>query len=70
MLALLLTLLNDGEDAYAALQAFLATPAGKDLESKLASLFTVTATPAGALVIEPVASAHMGRSSIGPDINH
>jgi hypothetical protein len=54
MLTLLVTLLNDGSEAYSALQAFLATPAGKDLEAKLASLFTVTTTPGGALVAEPV----------------
>ena len=55
MLALLITLINDGSEAVSALQAFLATPAGKDLEAKLASLFTVTTTPGGALIVEPVA---------------
>jgi hypothetical protein len=53
MLALVLMLLNDGEEAFSALQAFLATPAGRDLEAKLASLLTVTATPGGALIVEP-----------------
>ena len=53
MLALIITLINDGSEAISALEAFLATPAGKDLEAKLASLFTVTTTPAGAVIIEP-----------------
>ena len=70
MLVTILTLLEDGGEAFQALQQFLATPAGKDLEAKLAALFTVTATPGGSVVIEPLATTRqMGRASIGPDIN-
>jgi hypothetical protein len=48
-------LLGDAEAAYAAIQAFLATNQGQDLEKYLATLFTHTVTPGAAVVSEPKA---------------
>lgn len=66
MLALILALLNDGEEAYAALQAFLATPAGKDLEAKLVAALTVQPTPGGTVLVVSATARQGGRPSFDP----
>jgi hypothetical protein len=50
-------LIGDAESAYAAVQAFIVSSAGKDLEAKLATLFHATTTPGAAVVVEPKATA-------------
>lgn len=55
--------IKDGESAYAALMAFLASPAGQDVEANLGKLFTHVATPGSAVVIEPIPTVAGGKQA-------
>lgn len=48
---------SDAVAAYQAIQAFLGSPAGQSLEKNLSQIFTHTATPGAAVVVEPVGVA-------------
>ena len=49
-------IIDDAEAAYKGLKAFLASPAGQDVEAKFKLLFHATSTPGAAVVVEPKAA--------------
>lgn len=55
--------IKDGEAAYAAVMAFLASPAGQEIEASLGKLFTHVATPGSAVVVEPIPTVAGGKEA-------
>lgn len=56
--------IKDGTSAYSAVKAFLASPAGQQLEADLAKLFTHVATRTGStVVVEPIPTVAGGKAA-------